>query len=111
LYTEDKSVLEMISEVTEFNEFHLYFKDEDVDDALGSLIKLIAKPNVPPATAAPLVVKLQALSSKFALMAKFYMLYDNDETKEAKSRKKNTLMTLSAELEKLSNAVKYLVRT
>jgi hypothetical protein len=107
---EDKSVLEMISAVTEFMEIHLYFKDEDVDEALGTLIKLIAKPNVPPSVAAPLVVKLQALSTKFALMGKFYMLYDTDETKEAKSRKKNTLLTLSNELEKLSNAVKYLVK-
>lgn len=106
---EDKSILEMISEVTEFNELHLYFKDNDVDEAMGAIIRLIARPDATRA-AAPLVVKLQALSSKFALMGKYYMLYDTDETKEAKTRKKNTLLTLSAELEKLSNAVKYLVK-
>lgn len=107
---EETSVLELISEVREFSEMHLYFQDEDIDEALGTLIKLIAKPNVPATVAAPLVVKLQALSSKFSLMGKFYMLYDTDETKEAKTRKKNTLLTLSNELEKLSNAVKYLVK-
>lgn len=108
---EDKSILSMISEISEFMELHLYFKDDDVDEALGTLIRLIAKPNVPATTAAPLVVKLQALSSKFALMGKVYMLYDLDITKEEKTRRKNMLLTFSAELEKLSNAVKYLVKS
>lgn len=108
---EDKSILQLISDVSEFMELHLYFKDNDVDDALGTLIRLIAKPNVPPATAAPLVVKLQALSSKFSLMGKVYMLYDLDITKEEKTKRKNILLTLSSELEKLSNACKYLVKS
>lgn len=107
---EDKSIMEMISEITELNEISIYFKDEDVDKALGILIRMIANPNVPATKAPALIVVLQALSSKFALMGKYYMLYDTDETKEAKTRKKNTLLTLSAELEKLSNALKYLVK-
>lgn len=106
---EERSILELISDVTEFNEFHLYFMDEDVDQAMAAIIKLISKPDATRA-AAPLVVRLQALSSKFALMAKYHMLYDTEETKEEKTRKKNTFMTLSAELEKLANAVKYLVK-
>lgn len=107
---EDKSILQMISDISEFVEIHLYFKDEDVDKALDKLIKLIANPHVPHDKAKPLVVQLQALSSKFALQGKVYMLYDLDITKEEKTRKKNMLLTLSAELEKLSNAVKYLVK-
>lgn len=109
---EEKSLLEFVSDFQrELDEIHLYFMDDDIDEALATIIKLIARPNVPPQVAAPLIVKLQALSSKFALEAKYYMLYGNDETtKEEKTRKKNTLMTLSAELEKLSNACKYLVK-
>ncbi len=107
---DDKSILEQISDLdSELREISLYFKDQDIDEALTAITKLIARPDATRA-AAPLVVKLQALSSKFALMGKFYMLYDTDETKEAKTRKKNTLLTLSAELEKLANAVKYLVK-
>jgi len=107
---EEKSVAELISEITEFNDISLYLMDKDVDEAMATVIKLITKPNVPATVAAPLVVKLQALSTKFALQAKYYMLYGTTETKEEKTRKKNTMMTLSAELEKLSNAVKYLVK-
>ncbi len=107
----DKTVLELASDLnTELEEISLYFRDEDIDEALDTLIRLIAKPNVPSHVAAPLVVKLQALSSKLGLMGKVYMLYELDITKEEKTRKKNMLLTLSAELEKLSNAVKYLVR-
>lgn len=108
---EEVNALELISEITELNDIHLYFKDKDIDEAMASIIKMIARPNIPPQVAAPLVVKLQALSSKMALQAKYWMLYDVDETKEERSRRKNSLMTLSAELEKLSNAVKYLVRS
>lgn len=107
---EDNSIAEMISEVTELNEISLYFKDEDIDEAMATIIRLISKPNVPAHVAAPLVVKLQALSSKFSLIAKYYMLPYGEENKEEKSKKKNTLMTLSAELEKLANALKYLVK-
>jgi len=110
LDTEDRSASEIISDVTELNEMSLYLMDEDVDEAMATVIKLVAKPNVPANVAAPLVVKLQALSTKFALQAKYYMLYGSVETKEEKTRKKNTMMTLSAELEKLANAVKYLVK-
>jgi hypothetical protein len=108
---EDRSISEIISDVTEFMEIETHFGDQDVDEALGTIIKLISKPNVPPAVAAPLIVKLQALSSKFALQAKVHMIYGIEESKEDKSKTKNTLMTLSSEMEKLSNALKYLVRT
>jgi len=108
---QEKSLLEMVSDLSkELTEISLYFKDDDVDMALTKLTKLIANPHVPANTAKPLVVQLQALSSKFALEGKVYMLYDLDITKEEKTRKKNMLLTLSAELEKLSNAVKYLVK-
>jgi hypothetical protein len=107
---EEKTVSELVSDLDkELREISLYFQDKDIDEALTAIVRLISKPDATRA-AAPLVVKLQALSTKFALAARYYMLYDTDETKEAKTRKKNTLMTLSAELEKLSNAVKYLVR-
>jgi hypothetical protein len=107
---EDVSVAELISNVTELNEISLYFKNEDVDKAMALVIRMVAKPEIPAGVAARLVVQTQALSSKFSLMGKYYMLYDTEETKESKTRKKNTLLTLAAELEKLSNALKYLVK-
>lgn len=105
---EDDSVLSMASTVTELNELSAYLNDPDVDDAMDKLINLIARPQVTPKVVAPLIVKLQALSVKFNLQSKYYMLYSND--KEEKTKKKNTYASLSDGLEKLANALKYLVK-
>jgi hypothetical protein len=107
---DEESTASLISSIREFVEISDYLDDEDVDDALSAVVKLIGKPNQPAAVAAPLIVKLQALSSKFALQAKVYMVYEIGKSREDRSKIKNTLMTLSAELEKLSSALKYLVR-
>lgn len=105
---EEDSVLGMVSAVTELNELSKYLNDPDVDDAMDKLVRLIARPNVEHKVVAPLIVKLQALSVKFNLQSKYYMLYSTD--KEEKTKKKNTYASLSDGLEKLANALKYLVK-
>lgn len=105
----EKSITELVSEITEFNEISLYLQDEDVDAAMEKIINLIARPNVPLDKVGPLVVWLQALSVKFNLQGKYHMLYSTGE-KEEKTRKKNTYLALSDDLEKLANALKYLVK-
>lgn len=105
---EEKSLAELVNDITEFNDLKQQLQDHDVDQAMEIVVKLVTKPNVPPQVAAPLVVQVQALSTKFAFKAKHYMIY-NKEGEEAKN-KKNTFMTFSAELEKLANALKYLAK-
>lgn len=108
LQEDERSLAELVNEITEFNDMKDILQDEDVDQAMEIIVKLVTKPNVPPRVAAPLVVQVQALSAKFALKAKYYMIY-NREGDEAKN-KKNTFMTLTSELEKLANALKYLAK-
>lgn len=105
---EEENVLGMVSAVTELNELSKYLNDPDVDYAMDKLVKLIARPNVEHRIVAPLIVNLQALSVKFNLQSKYYMLYSVD--KEEKTKKKNTYASLSDGLEKLANALKYLVK-
>lgn len=105
---EEDNVLGMVSAVTELNELSKYLNDPDMDDAMDKLVRLIARPNVEHKIVAPLIVKLQALSVKFNLQSKYYMLYSVD--KEEKTKKKNTYASLSDGLEKLANALKYLVK-
>jgi len=106
--TEGKTIPELVSEITEFNDISAYLQDEDVDAAMAKIINLIARPDVPPKLVAPLIVWCQALSVKFNLQAKHYMLFSTD--KEDKTKKKNTYLSLSDGLEKLANALKYLVK-
>jgi hypothetical protein len=108
---EDEDISQQINDITEFNDISEFLQDSDVDEAMEIIIRLIAKPNVPHKVAAPLIVKLQALSAKFSLMAKYHMLYTPTVKEDrTKSKKKNTYLDLSDSLEKLANALKYLAR-
>lgn len=104
----EKSIPVLVSEVTELNDLSLYLQDEDVDAAMAKIINLITRPDVPPKLVGPLIVWCQALSVKFNLQAKHYMLFSTD--KEEKTKKKNAYLSLSDGLEKLSHALKYLVK-
>lgn len=105
---EREEILELVSTVSELNDASQFLSDEDIDLALATIIRLIAKPNLPPQVAAPLVVQTQALSSKFAMQAKNIILFG--DTREDTKKRKNVFFNVSAELEKLSQALKFLVR-
>jgi hypothetical protein len=83
-----ESVLELVSSVT--------------------IIKLIAKPDVPFAAANKLVVQTQALSSKFSMKSKYYIAWGLGKAGTEGNRKKEVYFTLSEQMEKLSNSLKYL---
>jgi hypothetical protein len=105
---EKEEIVELVSAVTELNDASEFLQDEDIDLALATIVRLCAKPNLPPNVAAPLVVQTQALSSKFAMQAKNIILF-GDKREDTKTRK-NVFFNISAELEKISQALKYLVK-
>lgn len=102
---EREATIELVSKITEFNDLSDFMKDEDLDLALAYIVKLIAKPDLPFAAASRLVVQLQALSAKFAILARYYTTME----KSAESaKKKNVYYTSAEEIDKLVAAVKYL---
>jgi len=104
-YMSDNS-LENISLVTEFNDIHTFMQDEDVDRAMDLLVKLlVSKGAVPPEQARRLIVEMQALSTKFALLATYYATIGKAGSQE--SHKKNVYFTLRDALTKLVDAIKY----
>ena len=50
---EDKNTLELISDITEFNDLHEFMQDEHLDKALAIVVKLLMNPDVPSAKAPP----------------------------------------------------------
>ena len=98
------TVLEMISKATEFNDVSEFMKDEDLDKALDLVIKLIAKPDVPAGKAPELIVLLQSLSAKFAMLARYYTTFEKGGDA---SKKKNVYYTASDCIDKLVDALKY----
>jgi hypothetical protein len=103
----ETTILEQISSVTEFNDLSEYMQDKDLDEAMALIIKLIAKPDVPSAKAPDLIVKLQAISSKFAIQARYYTTFEKGGES---SKKKNAYYTAAESVDKLVDALKYSAR-
>jgi hypothetical protein len=103
----ENTTLEQVSFVTEFNDMSEFMKDKDLDQALDLIIKLISKPDVPPGTAPSLIVKLQAISAKLAMQARYYTTFEKGGDN---SKKKNTYYTAAEAIDKLVDALKYSAR-
>ncbi len=106
----DKSILEQISEITEFNDLKDFMQDEQLDKALFTVIKLLMKPDVPPQAAVKLIVELQALSAKFAMLKVYYMTVAKDKAGTPNNHKKNIYMTANDMLDRLVDVLKYSAR-
>ncbi|MEY4331355.1 MAG: hypothetical protein RLZZ196_93 [Bacteroidota bacterium] len=103
----EETVLEQLSKITEFNDMSEYMQDKDLDQALELIIKLISKPDVPPSAAPSLIVKLQSISAKLSIQARYYTTFQKGGEN---SKKKNTYYTASEAIDKLVDALKYSAR-
>ena len=101
------SILETISNVSEFNEMKEFMNDPELDEALDLIIKLVMKPDVPAGKSPELIVKLQALSAKFAMLSRYYTTFEKGGDA---SKKKNVYYTAADTIDKLVDSVKYLAR-
>jgi hypothetical protein len=101
------NILETISNVSEFNEIKEFMNDPELDEALDLIIKLVMKPDVPAGKSPELIVKLQALSAKFAMLSRYYTTFEKGGDA---SKKKNVYYTAADTIDKLVDSVKYLAR-
>lgn len=101
-----KSEIELINDVVEFNEIHNFMDDEQIDRALTVIVKAINDPDgLPPQAIPNLIVELQALSAKFAVLATYYNGLGKGGPNEVK--KKNLYYTFKEVMNDLVNALKY----
>lgn len=106
----EESVIELISTVDGFMALHEYLEDDDLDEALSLIVKLIAKPDVVHTKVPPLIVKIQALSAKYQVLAAVHSTIAKGRSGTPDNNKKNIYYSLSSALDKLSASLKYLVR-
>ena len=93
------------NEIAEFAELSELMGDEQFTDALGLIVKMMANPDVPPAKAPALIVKLQAYSAKFSMLGSYYINVNKQHRD-----KKNIYLSLSKALDDLVGALKYTLR-
>ena len=106
----EKNTLELISTITEFNDLHNFMQDEQLDKALAIVVKLLMNPDVPAAKAPLLIIELQAMSTKFAIIASVYSTIAKDKAGTINNNKKNIYYSVKESIDKLVYALKYVVR-
>lgn len=104
--TEPENPILFVSRITEFNDISEFMNDQDLDTALDYVVKLIANPDVPHAKIARVIVQLQAISAKFGLLSKHYMIKGNKEDRA----RKEMYFTANNEINGLINALKYYMK-
>lgn len=102
-----ESTIDQISMLTEFNDMKEFMNDKDLDYALDLIIKLITKPDVPSSKAPDLIVKMQALSAKFAMLSRYYTTFEKGGDN---AKKKNVYYTAEEAINRLVDALKYSAR-
>lgn len=107
----EKSILEYVSEVSEFNHLSDIVQDETLDKALGYVVMLTMKPDVPPAKAVPLIIQLQAYGAYFKTKANYYTNVEKGKVGTAENQKKNLYFTMSENMDNIVAALKYTLRT
>lgn len=106
----DKNTLELISDITEFNDLHEFMNDEHLDRALAIVVKLLMNPDIPSAKAPTLIIELQAMSTKFAVLASVYSTIAKDKAGTVNNNKKNVYYSVKESLDRLVDSLKYVVR-
>jgi hypothetical protein len=106
----EKNSLELISTITEFNDLHDFMQDEHLDRTMAIVVKLLMNPDVPAAKAPHLIIELQAMSTKFAVLASVYATIAKDKAGTANNNKKNIYYSVKESIDKLVDALKYVVR-
>lgn len=103
----DKTPLEIISEIGEFQDIHEFMEDPELDEALAILVQVMVNPNLKPETNQRLIVQLQAYAAKFSMLAAIYSTIKKGPGGSPNNFKKNIYYTTAESLDKLVQALKY----
>ena len=95
-------VIELVNEISEFTEISDYMNDEYLTEVLGLIVKLISQPDIPATAAIPLIVRLEAMSAKFAMQGSYYTNVNKSDR-----AKKNLYYSIVDATRRLVDALKY----
>jgi len=94
-----------LEEVNGLYEISEYMNDKELTSALEFIAKVIMKPDIPINVVTIELVRLQAIAAKMALRATWMANVDKSDR-----AKKNLYYTASAEIDKLCQSLKYLIK-
>jgi hypothetical protein len=94
-----------LEEVNGLYEISEYMGDKELTSALEFIAKVIMKPDIPINVVTVELVRLQAIAAKMGLKATWMANVDKSDR-----AKKNLYYTASAEIDKLCQSLKYLIK-
>jgi len=94
-----------LEEVNGLYEISEYMDDKELTSALEFIAKIIMKPDIPINVVTIELVRLQAIAAKMGLKATWMANVDKSDR-----AKKNLYYTASAEIDKLCQSLKYLIK-
>jgi hypothetical protein len=94
-----------LEEVNGLYEISEYMDDKELTSALEFIAKVIMKPDIPINVVVIELVRLQAIAAKMGLRATWMSNVDKSDR-----AKKNLYYTASAEIDKLCQSLKYLIK-
>ena len=100
-----EDVLQLVNEVSEFTEVVEYMNDEHLTEVLGTIVKLIAQPDIPATAAIPLIIRLEAWAAQFNMQASYYTNIDKSDR-----ARKNLYYSITDSTRRLVDALKYTTR-
>ena len=107
---ETKEALEYLSGIQDLMDLNEFMDDPDFGDALDLALKVIAKPDLPPASARIAMAKMQGYAFKFRMMGQVYMTIQKGASGSAQNHKKNVYFSVSEQCHELAQMLKYLAR-
>lgn len=112
MYEDEANPLEVVSQIQSkidyLTELDVFIDDEDFMECMNLAVKIIANPNVPAPKVATLCVQLEAYAVIFRSKYASYMGFMKG-TKDANA-KKNTYKEMYHGIDRLVDALKYLIR-
>lgn len=102
--------MKLVSQVTEFNDLHEFMQDDQLDRALEIVVNLYMREDISPVKALKLIVELQALSTKFAILGKVYETIQSGPARSDEAHKKNLYKNINAALDKMVDALKHVAK-
>jgi len=102
--------LEYLSEIQDLVDLNDFMDDEHVEQAIELALKVLAKPDIPPAQAKVAMTTFQALAFKFKMMGNVYMTIKQGKAGTDENKKKNVYFSMHELCQEMTNTLKYLVK-
>lgn len=102
------SPLVYISQVQDLVDLNDFMDDQDFENALELALKVIAKPDMPPAVARKALIQMQGYAFKFRMMGQVFMTIKKGRAGTDENNKKNVYFSVSEQCHELAQTLKYI---